>query len=715
MAESQHRRSIITVRRSLVAIVAVLAPVIIYYTVGLALAAMDKRDNAVAALTGTTHGGLLMDASMKLAAEREAVEQALGNSLLSASASAAGQREQIRVLMHETETAVQHSIDVAGRSLRTTDNSKLLREVSQSHERLRRLRQNLDSLLQQNGAIRDNDQAKAWTAASTELIDVLSRLRMAVAFFPDDRLDFSPLFARLRSLAAVRQEAFLLSEYTARESDLLDAAITNGVYLGPDQLMLLGEYRGHIDRAWIGLRGYAMRAESAPAVTSAIRSAEAAYFGALETSRADLLTAIKDGDQSAPEFFEWSRLSGEAMAAVQTLSDVAGRTSERIASGGVALGSRYIATNAVLFVVGIALLGLSLLVVVVRVTGPLNKMTAAMARLADGNIEIEIPWASRGDEIGKMGRALTVFRENAVAKSELEAEKIEQEAAVRDEKQRARVELADRFESEVKGLVDGVAGAVDEMRETAQEMARTAEQTSEKSIVVAAASEETSANVTTVATAAEQLSVSIIEIGRQAEQSASISNRAVEHADETNRTVQALSDVASRIGEVVSLINEIAGQTNLLALNATIEAARAGEAGKGFAVVANEVKNLASQTAKATEEITQQIEAVQDETRDAVSAIEKIRGIIAEINDISMTIAAAVDQQGASTREIANNVQQAASGTKEVNSNIAEVTEASSKTGEAAHRVLDSSSELASKAEQLRGQVEAFLANVKSN
>jgi methyl-accepting chemotaxis protein len=348
------------------------------------------------------------------------------------------------------------------------------------------------------------------------------------------------------------------------------------------------------------------------------------------------------------------------------------------------------------------------------IAGPIAKMTRAMGELAGGNNDIEVPGVGRGDEVGDMASAVQVFKENAIEMERLRIEREEQDRRAEEEKRQSMAALADRFERQVKEVVDGVGSAATEMQATAQQMSATAEETSRQSANVASASDQATANVQTVAATAEELSASIAEIGRQVMQSAKISQNAVDEAESTNETVRGLAEAAARIGEVVTLINDIAGQTNLLALNATIEAARAGEAGKGFAVVAQEVKNLANQTAKATEEISSQIGAVQEETNDAVGAIDKIRGIIGEVNDIATTISSAVEEQGVSTQEIARNVQQAAQGTQDVNSNIESVSRAAGETGTAANQVLNASQEMAQQAEGLRGEVDRFLAEVRA-
>ncbi|KAB7741339.1 hypothetical protein F2P47_06245 [Parvibaculum sedimenti] len=291
-----------------------------------------------------------------------------------------------------------------------------------------------------------------------------------------------------------------------------------------------------------------------------------------------------------------------------------------------------------------------------------------------------------------------------------------QEAVMIERQQRQR-ELEGaiaNFETVMGGVVGSVSAAATEMQEAAQSMTVNADQTSERTTAVAAASEQASANVQTVATASDELSSSISEIGRQAALSTKIASQAVEEAHKTDEKVQGLAAAAQRIGDVVTLINDIAAQTNLLALNATIEAARAGEAGKGFAVVASEVKGLANQTAKATEEIADQVKAMQTATTESVDAIGSIERVITEMNEIAAAIAAAVEEQNAATQEIARNVQEAAHGTEDVSSNIAGVAQAASETGAAAAQVRGSAGLLADQAETLKREVDAFLARARA-
>ena len=351
-------------------------------------------------------------------------------------------------------------------------------------------------------------------------------------------------------------------------------------------------------------------------------------------------------------------------------------------------------------------------VIVIGITRPVLGLTGTMRTLADGDTSVHVSGTHRGDEIGAMSQAVEVFKENMIHNQELAAQQ-EKENAAKEEKRVAMENLAHNFETSVTSVLGQVNQASDSMQSTAESMAATAEETSKQSTVVAAAAEEASTNVETVASAAEELSSSISEISRQVAQSTQIAGTAVVEVDGANDKVQGLAEAANKIGEVVALITDIADQTNLLALNATIEAARAGEAGKGFAVVASEVKNLANQTAKATEEISSQIGGIQGATQDAVHAIGSIGGIINQMNEIASTIAAAVEEQGAATQEIARNVEQASTGTGEVTNNIAGVNQAANDTGQAAEMVLSAVQTLTGESDKLSHEVQDFLQGLK--
>jgi len=399
-------------------------------------------------------------------------------------------------------------------------------------------------------------------------------------------------------------------------------------------------------------------------------------------------------------------VAGQVKAVTNKTKEATDRSDEAIGFG----------TFVMLMIAAISVAGAALFVwfyigrnLVARLVG----LEKTMTRLAGGDLSAEVDRRRGGDEIGQMADALSVFREGIVQANAAAAEK----AAEQEAKQRQAAiidQLTREFNDGASSALAAVSSAASRMKGSAEKMSQVAAQAKEQTGAVASASEQAAQNVQTVASATEELASSISEISRQVGESTRIAARAVEQVAKSEVTVTELANAANRIGEVVGLINTIAAQTNLLALNATIEAARAGEAGKGFAVVASEVKNLATQTARATEGITAQVSAIQDSTQEAVDTIKGIGEIIDKMSEIATTVAAAVEEQGAATAEIARNIQQAASGTQNVSNNIVGVSNAANQTGETASDVLQSSDGLAAESEALSNEVGRFLARIKA-
>jgi methyl-accepting chemotaxis protein len=410
----------------------------------------------------------------------------------------------------------------------------------------------------------------------------------------------------------------------------------------------------------------------------------------------------------------------EALSAVQQITDQAlARDRQELAAAKQAADDRAREAARSLIVISIAAIALIIGglggILIFQVVRPLNAIAGLMDRLAHGDETIEIVGTERKDEVGLLARALQVFKTNAGEIKRLEGEQALAKRQAEEEKRQTMQTLAATFEAEVGNIVLAVSNAAKQMQASAKTLSSNVDKTSQRSSSVSAASEEATANVETVAAAAEELASSIAEIGRQVEQSNRIADRAVQDAAKTDELVHLLAQSAEKIGDVVQLISGIAGQTNLLALNATIEAARAGDAGKGFAVVASEVKSLATQTARATDDISTQIAAIQQTTQVAVEAISAISATISEMSEIAASIAAAIEEQSAATREISRNVQQAAAGTSDVSSNISGVNEAAVDLGMTAAEVLATAGELSRQSDQLSTQVQSFVAQIKKS
>jgi methyl-accepting chemotaxis protein len=462
------------------------------------------------------------------------------------------------------------------------------------------------------------------------------------------------------------------------------------------------------------------RDEKTRAMMPAIKEAMAAYEKDMEKT---LRLADETRDVQLSEQVERLRTSAMSsqVAAVKLRAELraaAEQLDNRVNEFAKQASEEYLATSNQLMIV--AAIGIILgvlagyLIAQSGIVKPINLLKSVMEAFAHNKLTAEVPGTDRRDELGDIARTVEVFKKNGLEVERMRADQLVTEKRNTEQRKADMYKLADDFEGAVGEIIETVSSASTELEASASTLTSTAERAQELTTMVAAASEEASTNVQSVASATEELTSSVNEISRQVQESARMAGEAVDQARKTNDRVGELSKAAARIGDVVELINTIAGQTNLLALNATIEAARAGEAGRGFAVVASEVKALAEQTAKATGEIGQQISGIQAATQESVGAIKEISGTIERLSEISSTIAAAVEEQGAATQEISRNVQQAALGTQQVSSNITDVQRGASETGSASSQVLSAAQSLSGDSNRLKLEVGKFLHSVRA-
>jgi methyl-accepting chemotaxis protein len=513
-------------------------------------------------------------------------------------------------------------------------------------------------------------------------------------------------------MMAIKQLAWTVRD-TGGDASVL---ISRGMKALPaDALQQYAVFSGKSQISWASLEDVAAGIAIPPALAEAMAKCKREFFGAeYNTMRENMLKAMVAKQPLPMDAGQWIPYTVARLATIIDVAETALAIAKDYAADQRALAQRQLLIQLGLLALAFAA-AIGLIVLVSRrVTGPLQAIQGAMLKLAGGDLSAEVTFGARKDEIGALAGAMATFKGSMVEAERLRAEQKEAEARAALQRRDEMRKLADEFQQSVGNIVGAVSGASSELEGAARTLSKTAESTQQLSGMVTTASEAASTNVQSVASATEEMTGSVGEIARQVQESSRIASEAVTQAEKTDARINELSGAASRIGDVVKLITAIAEQTNLLALNATIEAARAGEAGRGFAVVAQEVKALASQTAKATDEIGTQIGAMQTATQESVAAIKEIGGTIGRIASIATTISEAVEQQGAATQEIARNVHQAAKGTAEVVSNIADVNRGASETGTASTQVLTSAQALARESGALRQEVEKFVAMVRA-
>ncbi len=556
-------------------------------------------------------------------------------------------------------------------------------------------------------AQRRADLPRQYTDTVNALLDVMDKLSATLAGTVNHQ------DATIDQLLAIKQIAWLLRNTAGEASVIVSTGLAAGK-VSPETRLAYIKNAGGTEIAWNALELTAAGMQLPPALTQAMAANKTAYFEPQYLELRDrLVNTLASGEKPELTANQWTPLTVGRLGAAVAVAEGALDAAKDHASAQYASARNSLVLQLSLLLGAVILTAGAMTLVTRRVIKPLHNMRDAMLKVAGGDLAVDTGYASRSDEIGALAGALDTFKQQAKDKARIEAAERERNAGAAA-RQQAIEGYVGEFETQMRQTLNQLGDASGQMRSTSNSLSSVSRQTNERVMVAEKASSEASTSVDSVAAASEELSASINDISQQAAHAAGIASRAVKQASDTDGTVQGLAKSAGRIGEVVGLINTIAAQTNLLALNATIEAARAGEAGRGFAVVASEVKSLASQTAKATEEISEQIADIQKVAGEAIDAIKTIGGIIGEVNEVATAIAAAVQEQGAATQEITRSTQFAAQGTRNVSENITGVKADADSAAAAADDVKHASQTLETQSKVLGGQVTDFLAKIRA-
>ncbi|NVO15462.1 MAG: methyl-accepting chemotaxis protein [Rhodoplanes sp.] len=583
-----------------------------------------------------------------------------------------------------------------------------VKNISQLTTKLRELDQDIARDVTRPKGERRGTLAKEIQATTDALMELITQINASLDLVSRNRDAF------IDQMMMIKDAGWMIRSDFGDISVAISNALAFKQHLPPVALQKLAGSVARAEAGWDLLDRIRFGLTPQSPATQAIERAKAAYFeSSFTANRNRIMAALGSSDQIAIPSSDWRLDSVPRLDLVAVIPEAALDAARDHAQAQVTSARTNLIVRLVLLAAALVLAAGGILIVSRRVIGPLQVIRAAMVKVADGDLSTEVPYRDRTDEIGSLAAALATFKQNAVEKARIEQEQ-EQRRAQATHRQQAIERHIAAFEAGIGDALQALGSAATGMRQTSDTLSATADRTNGQARDAASSSTEASQNVETVAAASEELSSSIHEISRQVSHAATVAKRAVAETQETDATVQGLTDAAHKIGEIVNLITAIASQTNLLALNATIEAARAGEAGKGFAVVASEVKTLAGQTAKATEDISGQVGAIQTVADQALAAMRRIGSTITEVSAVASSIAAAVEEQGAATAEITRNTQEAARRTRDVSENIGGVRAGADATGAAADGVKSSAEILNLQADKLRSEVDTFLHNIRA-
>ncbi len=650
--------------------------------------------------------------NLTIAAGNWAVERGVTNSgLHSVTPAGEGLLKKIQTRRAAADAAFAAAMDQLAAWEDFKGKDTFLSDLKADFAALQSLRAEADAALAQEKADRPSELLSNWLPTASRLI-IRSQKAMVAATNALGEQD-----PKLALLLLMRHDTWIMSEFAGRERAIMGGIIGSRLPMSAKQIKTLATYRGRVDYAWDEVQLSAENNLVPAEVKEAVEQARAHFFGSFEEIRQDLYRQATETADYPISSVEWIETATDAIDGLLAIQSAISATSESATSLSESSATQTVVLAGIILSVMIAIGGVTAWVVIFRITRPINGMTSAMMQLARGNADMEIPSVGRADEIGDMADAVLIFKENA-KKAELLAVKEQEAEAKKSEDEKLKMELlalSDRLDQEIKSVMVQTSSQADGMKKSSTEMGEIISRLTERSSSVSDGASQANESIQTVASAAEELSASISEITRQVGQSSTIVQKAAAEANRTDAIVGGLAESAQKIGDVINLIQDIAEQTNLLALNATIEAARAGDAGKGFAVVANEVKNLATQTAKATDEIGSQIGSIRNETEGAVEAIRVITETIKEVNSISETISSAVEQQSEATQEISASVQSSVRHMGDVSGQMTDVASEAAQVNERSDSVLSSAEATLSNMDVLDKRMGAVLTDLRES
>ncbi|MBI5321522.1 HAMP domain-containing methyl-accepting chemotaxis protein [Bradyrhizobium sp.] len=652
---------------------------------------------------------LVADASGSLfkAMHNLRTDRSTSNRLLNADAPMDPEIEKYLRNIRDTEMPAMANALALLPSLEFAQKATLVPELDRLFKQIGTMQKEFWEMMAKPKAQRRPALPKEYMDTVTATLDVLEKLSTTLGAAVNHQ------DATIDQLLAIKQMAWLLRNTAGEASLAVSVGLSTGK-VSPESKLGYTKYVGGTEAAWSALELVAAGMQLPPALASAIAATKTAYFEPQYLQLRDrLLNQVAAGEKTEITTNQWTPLTVGRLGAAVSVAEGALDAAKEHSLAQYASARNSLVLQLAMLLGAIALTAGAMMLVTRRVIRPLHNMRDAMLKVAAGDLAVDTGQTGRSDEIGALAGALDTFKQQAMDKARIEAQERERNAGAAA-RQQAIENYVGEFETMVRQTLDQLGDASGQMRSTSDSLSTVSRQTNERVQVAEKASSDASMSVDSVAAASEELSASINDISQQVTHAAGIASRAVKQAADTDGTVQGLAKSAGRIGEVVGLINTIAAQTNLLALNATIEAARAGEAGRGFAVVASEVKSLASQTAKATEEISEQIADIQKVAGEAIDAIKTIGGIIGEVNEVATAIAAAVQEQGAATQEITRSTQYAAQGTRNVSENITGVKADADAAAAAADDVKQASDTLEQQSQALGGQVTQFLTKIRA-